>query len=466
MSKQSTIKKASQSKPRANTFAFCGGAFGDEGKGRVIDEYAAQAAKTGSVLVFRDNGGANAGHTVTLSDEKKIALHQLPSGVFSQKATVILAKGMVIHPGDLVTELEQATTMSKKLGKIMIDEMAVLALDTHRAFEATLKNWQSGSKGSTGRGISPAYADVLLRHPIRVRDLKPFNTKLLTQHYKLYDALITGLGESLAKAKVPQLDSETGKTKTVAVGSLKTFLQRLQTQATQLDKYIADIQPVLEKAWRDAATAIFIEKSQGIGIDARWGVYPDVTASKTSFDSLTESTNNLFSWQEVSQRIAVIKATYMSSVGSRVLPTQMDESLAQKIRDDANEYGATTGRPRDIAYLDIPALRFYSQVGNITHHTLTHMDIAYLDQPIKVCVDYTIGGESVSYRPDQEFLNKVSPVYIELPAWDGVAIQSCQQPKNLPKAARHFISFIEKELGTKVNMITTGPQRHQGIVLG
>jgi adenylosuccinate synthase len=449
---------------RINTFAFCGGAFGDEGKGRVIDEYAAQAAKTGPVLVFRDNGGANAGHTVTLSDKKKIALHQLPSGVFSTNATVILANGMVIHPGDLVTELEQAAALSKELGKVVIDEMTVLALDTHRAFEAALKNWQSGSKGSTGRGISPAYADVLLRHPMRVRDLKPFNTEHFTQHHELYDALISGLGGNLAQAQVPQLDAVTGKTKTITVGSVSTFLKRLQTQASQLEHYIADIQPELEKAWQDTKTSIFIEKSQGIGIDARWGVYPDVTASKTSFDSLTESTNNLFSWQEIKQRIAVIKATYMSSVGSRVLPTQMDEKLAQKIRDDAHEYGATTGRPRDIAYLDIPALRFYSQVGNITHHTLTHMDIAYPDQPIKVCIDYTIAGKSVSYRPDQQFLNSVSPVYIELPSWDGTAIQDCKHPKNLPKAAKVFISFIEKELGTKVNMITTGPQRHQGIV--
>ena len=164
-------------KVKSNSFGFCGGAFGDEGKGRIVDEYVHNLAKKGPVVVYRDNGGANAGHTVGLPTGEKIALHQLPSGVFCDKATVILGKEMVIHPGDLITEILQVKNVASQvaIGKIMIDEMAILSLDTHRAFESSLKNWQNGSKGSTGRGIAPAYADVLLRHPLRARDIKHFD---------------------------------------------------------------------------------------------------------------------------------------------------------------------------------------------------------------------------------------------------------------------------------------------------
>ena len=446
---------------RKNSFAFCGGAFGDEGKGRIIDEVVNDATEKGEqIFIYRDNGGANAGHTVEFSNGQRVALHQLLSGVFTKKATMILGKGMVIHPGDLLTEMGQVkeATGGTIPAKLLIDEMTVLSLDTHRAFEGILKQWEEGGKGSTGRGISPAYADILLRHPLRMRDIKTFDEKKIAHHYELYAALVKGLGGELATTEVATLAGEK-----IPVGSLKTFSTRLKKQAAELESYIKDVSAILTKAWADTDTTFIFEKAQAIGLDWRWGVYPDVTASDCTIDGIAASTEGVIDPDQIGVRAGVIKATYMSSVGTRVLPTTMEETLANKIREDAHEYGATTKRPRGIAYIDIPALKFYAEVGRLTHVVLTHMDMVYPKTPIKVCTHYTVKGKKVAYRPDQEFLNTVKPHYIEFNPWDQAEIQQAKNRKQLPKEAVKYIEFLAAELNVKVWMMTTGPQRDQSI---
>lgn len=449
-------------KIRKNSFAFCGGSFGDEGKGRIVDKFVSDYAKKGPVVVYRDNGGANAGHTVEFEDGRRIALHQLPSGVFINNATVILGKGMVLHPGDLVEEINQVKEIfgGKIRVKILIDEMAVLSLDTHRAFEAVLKDWQEGGRGATGRGIGPAYADVLLRHPLRVRELMAFDEEKIKKHYQLYQGLIAGLGGRLAEVLVPAL----GKIEKIPVGSLADFVSRLQIQRNELGNFIAGVSDFLKKSWSDKKCAYIFEKAQAVGLDARYGVYPDVTASDCTFGGILSSSEGIINPDEIAVRASVIKATYMSSVGARRLPTVMEEELARRIREDAHEYGATTGRPRGIAYLDLPALRFFAKVGRANHLVLTHMDIVYPETLIKICMAYEIEGREVSYRPDQEFLNKVTPKYIEMPTWDKEKISQVKKLKDLPKEAKNFLKFISKELNLPILMITFGPKREQGII--
>ena len=172
---------------RKNSYAFCGGAFGDEGKGKIVDEYVNLLSSNNEVVVYRDNGGANAGHTIELENGQRLALHQLPSGVVSKNATVILGKGMVLHPGDLLAEIQSVKALvgDSTHGTIMIDEMATLSLDTHRAFESVLSKWQTGY-AATGRGISPAYADILFRLPLLARDLVDFDESKIAKHYQLY----------------------------------------------------------------------------------------------------------------------------------------------------------------------------------------------------------------------------------------------------------------------------------------
>ena len=448
-------------KARKDSIAFCGFVYGDEGKGRLVDEYVHEYSKTKKVILYRDNGGSNAGHTVEVGDIR-IALHQLPSGVFGKNTTIVLGKGMVIHPGDLLEEINQVKNVSggNVTATIKIDIMATMSLDTHRAFEGVLKQWQEGGKGSTGRGISPAYSDILLRHPIRMRDLVNWNEEKIRAHYKLYDAWIKGLGGNLASMDVNSLTGASN----VKVGTEDEFIKRLKVQIDQLKVYVEDVFDMLHAAWQNEKEYAFIfEKSQAIGLDPRFGVYPDVTASDTTFTGITSSTEGAIDAFEIENRTGVMKATYMSSVGARKLPSLVTGELADKIREDAKEYGATTKRPRDIAFLDLPALRFFAKVGYVTHLAATHMDIVYPNTPIKICVAYELNGKQVTYRPDQEFLLKVKPIYTELPTWDQKAIQLAKSYKEMPKEAQTFLEFLSKEIGLPFLMVTTGPKREQSI---
>lgn len=442
---------------RNNSFAIEGGAFGDEGKGKIVDELCSRLGdKHKNLVVYRYNGGANAGHTVVF-ENKKIVLHQIPSGVLNHKAICVLGKGMVIHPSDLATEIKSVEKISggKIPGKIVVDETAALSLDTHRAFEGVLKKWQTGSAGSTGRGIAPAYADILLRHPVRMRDFASKNWKLIfSEHYDLYRAWVKGLGEKIESVEVSAL--ETGKLK---VGDKSQFLDRISKARRGLLPFIKDAASLIEQDWVKTEAPFIFEGAQGVGLDPRWGVYPDVSASDVAFSGILYSTQGIVNPSEISLKAATYKATYISSVGTRRLPTKMDDRLAQRIRTDANEYGATTGRPRDIYHLDIPALYFFAKVSGASHFILTHLDICYPDEPLKVCICYNLNGKEVAYKPDQEFLNKVKPVYISLPSWKGDGVRGLSSFKKLPRETRRFLKFFSWAVDLSPFMLATGPER-------
>ena len=442
---------------RPNSIAVEGGAFGDEGKGRVVDEVCAMLiSQHGEGVVYRWNGGANAGHTVVVEGQR-LALHQLPSGVLFEGATVVLGKGMVIHPGDLLAEIDEVVALAGRMpSTLRVDEMAVLSLDTHRALEAMLKQWAEGGLGATGRGISPAYADVLFRHPVRVRDLIADGWRaVMGRHYDLYTALISGLSGDLAVQEVPTLRGAS-----IAVGSKAAFFDRLGAQREKLLPFMGDVYTFLRDKWQNKVIPFVFEGAQAVGLDPRYGVYPDVSSSDPTFGGIMPSTEGIVLAGQIAVRLTTIKATYTSSVGTRRLPTAMDEGLAHRIREDAHEYGATTKRPRDIVHIDLPCLRFFVQVSGATHLVLTHLDVAYEDVPVKVCTHYLdAAGNMAGYRPDQTYLDTVTPQYIDLPSWDGVAVQNARELAALPQTARQYIAFLSRALGVTTLFGTTGPQR-------
>jgi adenylosuccinate synthase len=446
---------------RAHSVAVVGGALGDEGKGRVTDELTADFLKEHqAVIQYRDNGGANAGHTVEVG-AMRIALHQLTSGITQPGCTVVLGKDMVIHPEDLVLELEE---VYKALGSrdlpavLKIDELAFLCLDTHRAFEVVLKAHSTGSLGSTGRGISPAYADIVYRHPLQMRDLMAKDwEQQIAAHYTLYEAWVRGFGYTLAEVKVPRLDGTT-----LLLGTVEEMTSRLAVARKVIQPCVDDVHELLASSWNSGVPFVF-EKAQALGLDKRWGVYPDITASDCSFDGIFSSSEGIIDPNTIAVRAATIKATYSSSVGSRKLPTMMPTELAHRIREDAFEYGATTKRPRDIAYLDLPMLSYLFAVGRVEYVTITHLDVSYPELPVKVCIGYEIDGRAVPYRPDQTYLDKVTPVYRELPSWDPTAVRAARQPSELPAAAQHFLAFVTQSLSAQLLMVTTGPKREQAI---
>lgn len=446
---------------RANSIAVVGGAMGDEGKGRITDELTSLfLKKQKEVFHYRDNGGANAGHTIAFGN-KKIALHQLGSGILQKGCTVVLGKEMVLHPQDLVLEINEVKKVLDGQdfpAKLLIDEMALLCLDTHRAFEAVLKMKAEGSKAATGRGISPAYADVLYRNPLRMRDLLAKDwQKRLQNHYEHYTMLCRGFDFDLSEVKVPRLDGSM-----VAVGDFAEFAKSLAKAKKVLSSFISDVTAIIAKAWASKVPMVF-EKAQALGIDPRYGVYPDITASNCAFDGIYSSTEGVVDDRQIAVKAATIKATYTSSVGTRNLPTVMEKSLAERIREDANEYGATTKRPRDIVYIDLPMLSYLFRVGRVEYLTLTHLDIAYPEVPIKVCIAYEIDGKEVGYRPDQEYLNKVTPKYVELPSFDGVKLADAKKMSDLPKEALQYLAFLSQSLQVKLLMVSVGPKRDQTI---
>lgn len=447
------------SKTRLNSISVVGGAFGDEGKGKIVDEVGnILTRRFGKVVVYRWNGGSNAGHTVELKD-KKIVLHQIPSGALVKGATCILGKGMVVHPGDLIEELKTISENIDFMPNIMVDEMVPLTLDTHRAFELMLKKREGGGAGSTGRGISPAYADVVYRHPLRARDLlsKDWQEKF-EKHYLLYRDLISGLGGDLSLIKVNTMSGIESE-----VGSKRDFINNIALQRQKLESYIKNVYDFVEENWNTNTPFIF-EGAQGVGLDLHWGVYPDVTASDPTPSGIYRSTEGVVDPNEIEIRANVLKATYTSSVGKRILPTKMDEKNATRIRDDANEYGSTTKRPRDIYHIDIPSLSYFARVSNATHMILTHMDVCYIDTPVKVCIDYS-GGKDKSghYRPDQKYLDGISPVYKNFQQWDGAKIRNATEIGQIPEEAKEYINFLSRALNLKCLMITTGPKRESVI---
>jgi adenylosuccinate synthase len=444
---------------RPNSIAVIGAFFGDEGKGRITDEladYFLNKKHYKRIVVYRDNGGANAGHTISY-DNKKISLHQIGSGILHKKAYVILGKGMVIHPSDLLEEIQEIKDVFgfKTLpSKLRLDINATLSLDTHRALEGVFKNSKSktlGSSASTGRGISPAYADILVRFPVTFRDLyrEKWN-EILSEHYDRYSNMIKGFGIDLKDIEIQRFKGRVYK-----IGSKKKFIDDLEKPRELLKPYVQDLYDFLKKEWNSDTPFIF-EKAQAIGLDTRWGAYPDVSVSNCCLDGITSSTEGIINHNDISARLGVIKSTYTSSVGKRILPTPMDEKLATRIREEANEYGATTKRPRDLVHTDLTMLKYFCKVSGIEELVFTHMDIVY-DEPIKVSMKYKSG----EYRPDMEYLKNLEPVYKEFKKWNR---EDLLKPE-LSKEILNFINTISQETSTTPVMLTYGPDRNDTLIL-
>jgi adenylosuccinate synthase len=451
---------------RVNSVAVIGAFFGDEGKGRITDEladYFLNERGFKKIVIYRDNGGANAGHTIS-HNGKKISLHQIGSGILHKGCCVILGKGMVIHPSDLleeIVEIKEIFGFKKLPAELMIDEMATLSLDTHRAFESALKNSSLdslGSKASTNRGISPAYADIIFRFPLSLKDFYRKDwKKIFSEHYERYNKLIGGLGFKLKDIEIRRYNNRVLK-----VGNKETFLKNLEESRKLLQSYVQDVHGFIKKNWESDTPFIF-EKAQAIGLDSRWGVYPDISASNCCLDGITYSTEGIVDFNKISARLGVIKSTYSSSVGKRIVPTPMEEKLAKRIRKDANEFGSTTKRPRDILHLDLVMLKYFCKVSDIEELVFTHMDVVY-DQAIKVCTKYKKDGKYSEYRPNQEYLKDITPVYRDFKPWSNEELRNIKSWDKLDNNIKKFIDYVSSYTETSPVIITYGPDRNDTLI--
>jgi len=458
---------------RKNTVAIVGVEFGDEGKGRLVDNKIDSLLKKSSinkVYIIRFAGGNNAGHTVD-NGKHKLGLHQLPSCVLHSKTVGILDRGMCVNVDDLIAEIKYVESkIGKVRSKLILSSDAILNTDLDRA-EEVLNRVRSGgsSGGGTSRGISPSYAHHYDRLGFHIHDLftHKWKDKFLAQ-YSRYQREFVIYGLNLAQVEVP--DFKTTKFSGVAairkVGSKKAFIERLEKARSELvkRKLVKDTFPIHKKIFTDKSIGVLFEGAQALGLHPWLGKRPDVTSSDTSVYGIVSSTA-FWKPEMIEEKIGVFKATYTSVSGALLTPTKVENSWAKWIREEAYEYGTTTGRPRDILYLDMPLLNYNSKMSGINSLAATHLDIARDNEEILVCTDYVRSGKIVDYQPGLWHLKGVKPKYTILESWDGKKVQNAKTKSDLPKASLQFIKYIEKQTGFLISIVTTGPKRENIIYL-
>ena len=466
---------------RPNTVAIVGAAFGDEGKGRFVDNYIEtlfKNVKTKHVYVVRFQGGNNAGHTIEKGNIK-LALHVVPSCVLYEQALGIMDRGMIIHPEDLKTEVDYVEKKAASLkDRLFLSNDALLCTDIERAEESLNRIKDEKAKGGTGRGISAVYAHYYEKTGLKIANLFTEDWyKRLDRYYDRKAKEFAAFDVSLAEMEVPDFAEtvNTGKSQLRTVGKKKEFLDRIAEARDWLAKrkLVTNTYQLHEKIAKDLKNAFLFEGAQGAGLDAWLGTIPDVTASNTSVYAVREGTA-YWKAEMIANRIGIFKATYTSSVGARRMPTHIDlpkdlkdlknPTIDQKwgayVREAAHEYGTTTGRPRDILYLDLPSLTYNARMAGIEAMAATHLDIALADMGIKVCTHYTDKkGKLLPYQPGLRYLREAIPQYVELPSWDGAECSKAKTREELPDHAQKFLAFLQNRTGYPIVAVTTGSQR-------
>lgn len=479
-----SFKKLFSAKTRPLTAAIVGIALGDEGKGRIVDnkiQTFLNNKKVKKVAIVRFQGGNNAGHTVE-KDNIKLALHLIPSGVLYKETINIVDRGVVVHPEDLVTEINYVEENAGKLdNNLFLSEEAILCTDLERAEESLNRMKSPAAKGGTGRGIGPAYAHHYDRLGLKLYHLlaKDWESTLF-EKYKLYKKIFSTFGLKLEETVVPDYlqTLENKKAASREVGKEEVFLERLKKAREVIlkRKLFRNTFPLHESIYKSRDTAVIFEGAQAAGLDAWLGTYPDVTSSNTSAFGIREGTG-FWLPEDIEKIYGVFKIPYTSSVGSRIMPTHIntpnasgkkrmtkDQAWATWVREDAHEYGTTTGRPRDINFLDLPMLSYNIRMSGVNMLIGTHLDTANPTDKIKVCSQYLDKrGKRKSYQPGLRNLTGVKPKYVELSGWDGKECREVKNKKDLPENAKRFLGFLEDKLGYPIVAVTTGPSRENFI---
>ena len=414
--------------------------WGDEGKGKIVDLLTEQVS-----LVARFQGGHNAGHTLVI-DGKKTVLHLIPSGVLRDGVTCLIGNGVVLAPDALlkeIAELEEQGVPARN--RIKLSPACPLILPYHIALDQAREAARGNNKiGTTGRGIGPAYEDKVARRGLRLGDLmcpERFAEKLkevleyhnfaLTQYYK-----------------VDAVDYE------------KTLEQAL-AWGEEMKPMVEDVNEMLHSA-REAGDNILFEGAQGSLLDIDHGTYPFVTSSNTTAGGTATGTG--FGPLYLDYVLGITKA-YTTRVGSGPFPTELECEVGQHLGVKGHEFGATTGRKRRTGWFDAVAVKHAIRINSMTGLCLTKLDVLDGLETIKICVGYqNAQGEVMSVPCDAEGWEDVQPIYEEMPGWSDVTF-GVQKLDGLPQAALNYIKRIEELVGAPIDIISTGPDRVETIVL-
>jgi len=411
--------------------------WGDEGKGKIVDFFAKDYD-----VIARFQGGPNAGHTLYVND-KKIVLHQIPSGVFHEGVTNLIGNGVVLDAVTLKRECDTVASFGIDLKKnLFISERTHLILPTHRALDKAAELSKGNDKiGSTLKGISPAYMDKTGRNGLRVGDLldKNFTTsyiKLRLKHQKLLDNY--SFNEDISDWEQEFFE---------AVEFLK------QLNIVNGEYFINN---KLQKGKK-----VLAEGAQGSMLDIDFGTFPFVTSSNTITAGVCSGLG--VAPQKIREVIGVTKA-YCTRVGGGPFPTELNDETGEQLRKTGNEFGATTGRPRRCGWIDLVALRYACMINGVTKLVMTKADVLDAFKQLSVCTSYKLNGKESSEIPFQMTRINIEPVYKEFTGWN-ISTSAAKSPAELPQAMKGYVEFINEQLGVRIQYISNGPGREQIIAL-
>ena len=418
-------------------YAVIGGQWGDEGKGKVID-YLAEKTH----VVARYSGGNNAGHTV-ITDLGEFKFHLIPCGVFWPHVTNVIGNGVVIDPDVLIGEINELKARGVGSPNLVISDRAHLVMPYHTLLDQLEEQARGGKAlGTTGRGVGPAYADKMGRTGIRIKSLTN-KTELARQ----------------LNITLKQKNTLISKIYNHSTFSFEELFKQTQYWADTLSKFIKPIEPLLEQTLKNGEN-ILLEGAQGSLLDIDHGTYPYVTSSSPTIGGAITGLG--ISPHSIEKISGVFKA-YQTRVGSGALPTELNNSVGEDIRERAGEYGTTTGRARRIGWFDAVAGRYTSSVNGFTDIILTRLDVLDGYETVKVCVAYEIDGERLDLFPtDAETLAKCNPVYEEIPGWNKPTAGTTNI-EDLSSEALNYVNRLGELLKCQVSIISTGPKRQETV---
>ncbi len=411
--------------------------WGDEGKGKIVDYFAPQYD-----TVARFQGGPNAGHTLYV-DDKKVVLHQIPSGIFHQHTTNLIGGGVVLDPVTLKRECDTVAKFGIDVRKnLFISERTNIIVPTHRALDKASETQKGTDKiGSTLKGIGPAYMDKTGRNAIRVGDLldKSFTTsyiKLRLKHQKLLDNF--HFNEDISAWEEEFFEA----------------LEFLKTLNVVNGEYFINEQ--IQKGKK-----VLAEGAQGSMLDIDFGTFPFVTSSNTI--SAGVCTGLGIAPQKIKEVIGVTKA-YCTRVGGGPFPTELEDATGEELRKIGNEFGATTGRPRRCGWIDLVALQYACMINGVTQVVMTKADVLDTFSDLSCCTSYLIDGEKKNQVPFQMAKLKIEPIYEQYKGWNLDTTQIKDADK-LPAEMNDYIKFINGFIGAPVKYVSNGPGREQIVKL-
>lgn len=414
--------------------------WGDEGKGKVVDLLTDRAS-----IVTRFQGGHNAGHTLVI-DGKKTVLHLIPSGILRDGVQCLIGNGVVLSPSALLEEMKMLESNGVPVDeRLRVSEACPLLLPYHVALDHAREKARGKSAiGTTGRGIGPAYEDKVSRRALRVSDLfhrERFAAKLgevldyhnfALQHYY----------------KCEPVDFQQVLDETLAMSET-------------IKPLVADVVDVLAQSQKQGKNVLF-EGAQGALLDIDHGTYPYVTSSNTTAGGASTGTGvgpNRFNY------ILGITKAYTTRVGSGPFPTELFDSLGEHIAKRGHEFGSTTGRARRCGWFDAVALRRSIQLNGVTGLCITKLDVLDELDTIRLCVGYRFNNQECQTPPvGAEAYAACEPIYIEMPGWKQSTI-GIREYAALPEKAKVYLAKIQEITETAIDIISTGPDRTETIIL-